>query len=222
MAARAVVAPFASAPSSVLDDFEVGAAFTTSRLPEGFPALRGRTALDAAFFSPQLWVRGRRQRVGLQLRWRPGPFSIEAEHIRVTDERRGEGIDGTDLSPFLSTGWYVGVTWAVTGERKAAGLDAPRRPLFRGGAGAVELALRVERLAFGSVAHHDVLPPSPRATAVLGNSDRAETFGASWYLNRWVKLQANLIRETIADPSRGPLPERPTFWSQVARIQLSI
>jgi len=110
----------------------------------------------------------------------------------------------------------------VTGERKAAGLDAPRRPLFRGGAGALEVAFRVERLAFGSVAHDDVPSTSPRAAAVLGNSDRVETLGVNWYLNRWVKLQANLIRETIADPSRGPLPERPTFWSQVVRFQLTI
>jgi hypothetical protein len=45
--------------------------------------------------------------------------------MRVTHERRGQSVDGTDLSPAVAAGWYVNGTWAVTGEAKAKGLDPP-------------------------------------------------------------------------------------------------
>ena len=48
------------------------------------------------------------------------------------------------------------------------------------------------------------------------------TLGANWYVNRWVKVQANFIRESIENPALGPLPSQPTFWSRVLRFQLSI
>ena len=142
--------------------------------------------------------------------------------MRVTSERRGQSVEDTDLSPLVATGWYVSGTWAVTGENKADGLEAPRRPLHRGGPGAVELAFRVENLGCGSVADNDVPSMSPRADVVLGNSDRAITFGVNWYLNRWIKIQANLIQETLSDPATGPLPSQPSFRSTVLRFQFRL
>ena len=32
------------------------------------------------------------------------------------------------------------------------------------------------------------------------------TLGVNWWVNRWVKIQANFIREKLDDPSLGPLP----------------
>jgi phosphate-selective porin OprO/OprP len=221
LAGRVTLQPYRSR-KSVASDLAFGVAFTTSNLEEGFPNLRGRTELDLSFYRPDLWVEGQRRRVGFELRWRPGPFSIKSEYIRLTDERLGQSVEDTDLSPFLATGWYVSGTWALTGENKADGLDSPRRPLFEGGYGAVEVAARVERIRFGSVADDDVPSAGPRADVVLGNSDRAETFGVNWYVNRWIKVQFNLIRETIADPSQGPMPTQPSFWSQVLRFQFSM
>ena len=63
----------------------------------------------------------------------------------MTTERRGQSVEDTDLSPLLATGWYVSGTWAITGEKKAAGLNKPRRPFLRGGLGAFETAVRFER-----------------------------------------------------------------------------
>lgn len=221
IAGRLRVEPFRRSKSA-MRELEAGIAFTGSDVEEGFPGLRGRTALDAAFFKPDYLVSGRRRRVGVEAQWRPGPFSLKSEFIRVSDERRTLSVEDTDLSPLTSNGWYVSGTWAVTGEKKASGLDTPKKPLFRGGFGAVEVAARVERLAFRSDAAGQTPSTSPRADVILGNGDRVLTFGVSWYLNRWLKVQGNVMRESIDDPGQGPLPSQRMFWSRVVRLQLSI
>ena len=222
VAGRVTFQPF-RALQSPASDLSFGAAFTNSNVQEGFPDLRGRTVFDLGFYRPNLWVNGARERVGVEARWRPGPFSIKSEYIRLTDERTNESVENSDLSPFLGTGWYVSGTWAITGEAKADGLVHPKRPLFQGGFGAVEVAARIEKVRFGSTAPDDgAASDGPRADVVLGNSDRAETLGVNWYLNRWVKVQFNLIRETIARPDLGPLPSQPTIWSRVLRLQFSM
>ena len=63
---------------------------------------------------------------------------------------------------------------------------------------------------------------SARADAVLGNRDRVTTLGLNWHVNRWVKVQANLMREDIGRPSMGPLPARSSFWSRAFRLQLTL
>jgi phosphate-selective porin OprO/OprP len=224
-AARLSIEPFRDSKSA-LADFHVGMAVSGTTVGEGFPSIRARTVLGASFFDSDVWVRGRRQRTGLEMRWRPGPFSLQAEYIRLTDERRGQKVDEGDLAPFVAEGWYLSGTFAITGERKSHGLSTPRnpfRPLVNGGGiGAVEVAARLETLAFGSTATRDDVSTSPRAETVRGNADHALTLGANWYLNRWVKIQANLIRERIHEPSLGPLPDRTSFWSRVLRFQFAI
>ena len=221
IAGRLRVEPFRRS-KSVMRELEAGIAFTGSDVEEGFPGLRGRTALDSAFFRPDYLVNGRRRRVGVEAQWRPGPFSLKSEFMRVSDERLALSVEDTDLSALTSNGWYVSGTWAVTGEKKASGLDTPKKPLFRGGFGALEVAARVERLAFRSDAAGQTPSTSPRADVILGNGEDVLTFGVSWYLNRWLKVQGNVIRESIDDPAQGPLPSQGLFWSRVVRFQLSI
>lgn len=221
VALRVTADPFRRSEST-LSDFQVAAAVTESDVAEGFPSIRGRTSLGADFFDSDFWVSGKRRRTGFEMRWRPGPFSLQSEYIRVTEERRGQSVEDTDLSPFLAHGWYLSGTWAVTGERKSNGLDTPDRPFLRGGVGAIELAGRVEKLTFGSVSTAGVASTSPRADVILGNANRAVTIGVNWYLNLWIKIQANLIHETIDDPLQGPLPQQPSFWSRALRFQFTI
>ena len=221
VAARVLAQPFRSTDSPA-SDLAFGVSFTTSELPEGVVDLRGRTELGDVFYRPEILVNGQRRRIGFEARWRPGPFSIKSEYIRLTDERLGQSVENTDLAPFVSAGWYVSGTWAVTGERKADGLDSPRRPLFQGGFGAVEVAVRVERIRFGSGAVDPLASNSPRADVVLGNSDHAQTYGVNWYVNRWIKIQANLVRNAIAFPDQAPQPPQPVFWSRLIRFQFSM
>ena len=215
-AVRLVLVPFRGSKSA-LADFQAGVAFSGTTVPYGFSSIRARTVLGASFFESNVWVNGRRQRTGLEMRWRPGSLSVQAEYIRLTDERRGESVEDSDLPPLPAEGWYVSGTYAVTGETKSVGLDTPRYRF-----GAVELAARLEQLRFGSTAARNDLSTSRRAETVLGNSDRALTLGANWYLNRWMKIQANLIREQLHDPSMGPLPRHASFWSRVLRFQFTV
>jgi phosphate-selective porin OprO/OprP len=203
-------------------DLYLAFATTSGEVDEGFPALQGDAVLGARMFEADFWVKGRRERTGLEFRWRPGPASVKFETIRLTNERLGQGVEEDDLSPYEAKGWYVSGTYAVTGETKADGLENPERPLFQGGVGAIELAARVERITFGTTAADGDASTSPRADNYLGNSNRVVTFGVNWYVNRWVKVQVNFIRETISDPEQGPLPSRASFSSRVFRFQFQL
>ncbi len=90
-AARLIVAPFRRSKSA-LADFHAGVAVSGTTIPKGFPAIRARTVLGASFFDSDIWVKGRRQRTGLEARWRPGPFSVQAEYIRL--DRRASRTRG--------------------------------------------------------------------------------------------------------------------------------
>jgi phosphate-selective porin OprO and OprP len=221
VAGRVVVQPWRST-KTLLQDLAIGTAFTASDVPEGVVGLKARTSLDSPFYVPAVWVKGGRQRIGFEARWRPGPFSLKSEYVKLTQERLGQASDDTDLSKFFGEGWYVSGTWAITGERKEDGVDEPRRPFLQGGIGAVELALRLENIKFGSMADNDEPSSGPRADVVLGNSNRLQTYGVNWYLNRWVKIQLNFVRERLADPTQGPLPEQSSFWSRFVRFQFSM
>jgi phosphate-selective porin len=160
-----------------------------------------------SFFDSDVWVRGRRQRFGLEARWQPYRASIQAEYIRLTDERRGQGVDGGDLTPLVAQGWYLSGSYRLT----------PKGSRY----GRVDAAARYEMLSFGSGGDGEP-SASARADVVLGNTDRVTTFGVNWQVNRWVKVQANAIHEDIARPFMGPLPGRPGFWSRVFRLQLTL
>lgn len=206
-----------------LKDIEFGGAFVSTTVPPdtgeaGLKGLRGRTPTGETFF-PHLFVHGQRLRLGTEMNWSPGPFSLQGEFIRVQEERRGEGLRGENIPDLIERGWYLTGTWVVTGEKKAGGVE-PRKAFVTGrGFGAVELAARYEQIRFGSSEHSGRPSRSIRAVSILGNSDRAWTLGVNWYVNQWVKIQANAIREKIEDTQRSPIPGRERFWTRLVRLQ---
>jgi phosphate-selective porin OprO/OprP len=221
LAGRLVAQPFRSS-KSIASDLQAGVAFTSSEVELGTRSLRGLTTFEEPLFDPDLWVEGGRKRAGFELRWRPGPFSLKSEYIRVTTERRGQSVEDTDLSPLVATGWYVSGTWAITGEDKADGLNKPRRRFMRGGLGAFEAAVRLERLTFGSAATEGAPSFSTRADVVEMASDRVLTLGGNWYLNQWVKVQLNAVREEVTRPRRGQPASTQAVWSYVTRFQFTM
>src|SRR5262249_33529301 len=219
IAARVTYEPFRNVKDANTD-LSVGGAYTTSDVPEGIPGLGGLMVFDQKFFSSsQYIVNGKRRRTGVEMQLRPGPASVKAEWMRVETERLGESVEDTDLSPLIGEGWYVSGTYAITGEKKSR-VDKPMHPLFRGGAGAIEVGARIESLSFKSGASGEPPSKSPRADVVLGNRDQVATLGVNWYVNRFFKIQANVIREKLDDPSQGPLPPQGTFTTKAVRFQV--
>ncbi len=219
VAARVTVEPLRNKKDAP-GDLSIGVAFTRSDVPEGIPGVRGQTVLDQTFFSSKYLVNGNRSRAGVEMAFVPGPASIKAEWIRMETERKGESVEDGDLSPLVGQGGYVSGTYSVTGEQKTR-MPRPKKPLLQGGFGAVEVGARVESLEFKSGSSSEQGSTSPRADTILGNRDQAITFGVNWYVNRFIKVQANFIREKIDDPSQGPLPDQPSFNSRVLRLQFS-
>jgi phosphate-selective porin OprO/OprP len=215
-AARVTVRPLGST-NSAFEDLQLGLAVTVGDVPEGLNTLRGRTVSEAPYFF-DAYVKGRRVRLGTELSWESGPVSLKAEYIRVRDERLEQGLLGDDLSPLIAQGGYMSATCVLTGESKSGGVE-PKRPLFRGGAGAIEVAARFERTQFGSNAAGEPAENNPRAANLLENGEDAWTAGVNWYLNRWVRIQANAIHERIRDIERSPISGRNTFWTRVVRLQ---
>jgi phosphate-selective porin OprO/OprP len=198
----------------------LGAAMTTTEVPEGLNSLFGHSMFDSVF-AERLYIRGTRTRLGFEGEWDPGPLGFRAEYMRVEEERQRQGLGDVDLSDAVARAWYASASWVLTGEEKAGGVR-PRRSLFAGGVGAVEVATRLEGIWFGSATDEGPAFTNPRADHVLSNEALVWTNGVNWYVNRWVRLQGNAVREHFDDPNRTPVPGRQTFWSGILRIQVVI
>jgi phosphate-selective porin OprO/OprP len=220
-AVRVSVEPLRNTKDAI-GDLTLGVAVTRSEVPEGIGGLRGQTVMQQTFFSASDYiVNGPRRRLGFEMEFLPGPASLKMEWMRVDTERRGQSVEDTDLSPLVGEGWYVSGTYAITGEKKSR-VQRPKKPLFQGGFGAVEVGARFESLRFRSGASGEPASTSPRADVIVGNRDQAVTLGVNWYVNRFFKIQANFVREKLDDPSQGPLPSKPSFNTAAVRFQFAM
>jgi phosphate-selective porin OprO/OprP len=203
-----------------LETFRVGLAYGAADIPEGLNSLRGETVYGTTDFFPPVYVSGRRTRLGTELFYTPGPFGFAAEWMQAREQRLGQGLGDVDLSDFITTGWYASATWLVTGEDKED-FDSPRRPLFGGGAGAIEVGARIEELRFESEDKTGTAFRNPRAEHILPNADRVLTVGVNWWPSRWTRLTVNGIHEEFEDARRTPEIGTTAFWSGVLRLQLA-
>jgi phosphate-selective porin len=218
VAGRIVVEPLrhAGGPRD-LRRLSLGVAMTSSDVPEGLNSLRGRS-LFGSEFAERMYVSGTRRRLGTEAAWLPGPVSVKWEYARSNEERKHQGILDDDISDFVTSGWYLSGTWAVTGEQKDGDIE-PRTPLFQGGFGALEVAARYERISFESALKAGTPFLNPRADPLLGNSESVVTLGVNWYVNKWGKVVVNGMREAFEDPERTAVPGRTSGWAAVLRFQ---
>ena len=222
VAGRFLVKPFSKWPLlHAVRSVETGVAVTDGTLPEGLFNLQGQTIPGDAFVQ-KAWVNGRRQRLGWQLQWRPGPLGVQAEAMRVRDTRSGQGIDNEDLPDLVYRSWYASGTYILTGEHKKDTI-APAHPILeRGGFGAVEVGVRVERLtAGGGPASASAFLFGPRSPYVSPSAARIWTTGVNWYLNRFIELSMNVNREDRA-PAVGMSPRHGIVWSRTFRVEVGI
>jgi phosphate-selective porin OprO/OprP len=206
-------------PVGRLRSANFGVAYTSSDVPEGLNSLRGESFWGTEDFSERVYVKGRRQRLGAQFDWSPGPTSLKAEWMQSREQRKEQSNRNEDLSDFIANGWYVSGTWFVTGEDKDDNVNA-RRPLLRGGPGAIELAVRYEQLGFESASKQGTPFTNPRAEHLTPNSDSVFTFGVNWITSRWTRVIVNAVHEDFEDATRTPQPGTSSFWSGLVRLNI--
>jgi phosphate-selective porin len=175
---------------------------------------------EDTFFSP-VYVDGRRLRWEGDVDWIIGPASLRAEYTRVTDDRLGQGLSEEDLPDARYRSWYLSGTYLLTGETKTRPV-VPRTAFLQGGAGAMELAGRYERIRYDSAGGKDEPFRNPRAETILPSGESVVTLGVNWVLNRWITVQLNVIREHIDDPERSPVTDGAAFWSRILRFQFAL
>lgn len=105
-----------------------------------------------------------------------GPVQVQAQYISTK-------IDRTALSSLDYGGWYGEASWMVTGERYgySRGTGTPSGPRIGENGGAIELAARYSEA--------DLADP-----ALDAGDASIITLGATWYLNRNIRLLANYAR----------------------------
>lgn len=220
VAARVLVEPLRhSRGSRDLRRLYLGVAFTQSDVPEGLNSLHGESVFGSEF-SERMYVLGHRRRIGTEAAWMPGPFSIKSEYARANEQRKRQGLLDDDISDFVSSAWYLSGTWTVAGRRKDNG--EPQTPIFQGGPGAIDLAVRYERMSFRSVLKQGTPFVNPRADPLFGNTETVWTVGVSWYLNKWGKVVVNGLQERFQDPERTAVPGRTTNRAAVLQLQFAM
>jgi phosphate-selective porin OprO/OprP len=217
-AARLTGTPLRLAPVPTwMKTMEFGVASTLGKAPVGLLSSRLRTVAQYQA-AERYFVQGPRHRLGTELNWLTGPFSVRGEFAHMRVSREEQSLFGTDLPDLIVRGWYLSGTWMLTGEKKEERTE-PAKALFQGGTGSLELATRYEQHRFASATTVGTPQRNPRAANVSQNSDRVWTFGVNWYLNVWSRIQANYIHETIEDPLRSPIESRTRFVTFVTRFQ---
>jgi phosphate-selective porin OprO/OprP len=136
-------------------------------------------------------------RIGFEGLWIRGPWSLQGEYLHAAVKLDG-GRPGYDAS-----GYYAFASWVVTGESRpySGGNVDSIKP--KGAYGALELALRYSELD---------LNDSP----IYGGRESDWTLGANWYINRYLKLQANYVH---AQSSRRNLVVDPNVVEARAQVQ---
>ena len=198
---------------------EFGIAYTRAHVPEGLNSLFGEDVWGYNYFQ-RVYVNGSRQRLGLQADWSPGPLGFRAEWMQSREKRLGQSNRNEDLSDFIGTAWYTSATWILTGEDKDSDVT-PNDPLFGGGVGVVEIAIRYDSMTFESASKEGVDFTNPRADYLTPNTDDTLTFGVNWMPIRWVKVVANGIRQSFSDVTRVPVPGTTDYWSGLVRLQVA-
>lgn len=216
LAARLVLAPFKQSELPWLKNLQVGGDVAWGDQDSG-QSLQGKTDAQFVFFR-SIATRGDRLRYSGEAAYYYGPFTMYGEYIQTREERKGLGSGGGNLPDLIGRGWYVTMTYLLTGETKVPGQPviptrwaSPVGP--EKGWGAWELAARFEQLDF-------------RAKDLTGNRVNAVTAGVNWYLTPNVKWLANFVENWFSNERGTPFSfanpnnTRTNEWEVLTRLQL--
>ncbi|HLG55328.1 MAG TPA: porin [Vicinamibacterales bacterium] len=208
LAGRVILTPIEDRDDSVTRDLQFGVAVVKNTIPEGLHGVVGRTFAGDRFFD-RMHVHGNRTRLGAEALWTARRLTLKGELLQLTDQRAQQAITGDDLSDLVLRGGYITAVVRVAGER---GRRGP----------AVDVAARIDRLSLGSRNDTDDAFTNPRADNVAPLHKDTWTFGASWLVNRWVRVQGNAIRERLVDPLGVRDVSPAGTWVSLVRLQFAL
>lgn len=176
--------------------------------------LEGRTSSGYRFFD-RVYVDGRRMRFGGDVAWSPGRWRVNAEALRVTDSRDGQGLDFEDLPTVETIGWSVSLL-------RQFGRRPPGQPRAR--LREVDLGLRLDGLGFDDTGADTGRDSTRlRATDVRARGARSVTATASWQPTRWSRILVNAGVDTFSDARSAPEAGRDgPYWTAGTRFQLEL
>ena len=188
---------------------------------------------DAAYtFFPQFRINGPIERYNGEITWTHGPWAVRAEYDQLDQFRRSVGAETPDglgfvtLPGVVAKAGYVQATYLLTGEaRPENGSPKVKRPVLgpetagiTRGLGAWELAVRYDRIQAKEPGMYIPNPITPGFVPTFADHTDEFTFGVNWYLNNWLKYQANFLVDRLKDPSvTGQEPQN--FFVMENRLQ---
>jgi phosphate-selective porin len=189
---------------------------------------------DAAYaFFPQFRINGPIERYNADFTLTHGPWAVRAEFDQLNQFRRSVGSETSDnlgfvsLPGVISKAGYVQATYLLTGEtRPENGQPKVKHPVLgpetagiTRGMGAWELAFRYDRIQAKELGISLLTNPlTPGFVPTFNDHTDEFTFGVNWYLNNWLKYQANFIVDRLKEPSvAGQVPQN--FFVMENRLQ---
>jgi phosphate-selective porin OprO/OprP len=180
--ARARFKPWSSGP---LEKLSFGGAIGIGERDEE-TLIIGRTSSRSIVFVSALPLDGSLIRRNLEAAWFHRNLVIEAEYDDATGERLGLGEGGVDLPDLEGGGFLLQGLYVLTGEDESNEGIVPRRPLQEHGRGAWEIGFRYQQFELDDGAG--------------GNRARDYTIGVNWWMNEFLRFQANFVVETFRRP----------------------
>ena len=183
---------------------------------------QGRTPSGFNFWE-RAHVNGTRRRLGGDVEYARGPLRLRGEFTQLDEQRIGQGSTGQDIADVRGRGWNAQGSYVITGEKKGTTVE-PKKSVFRGGRGALEIVARIQGLKFD-----DTGDPSGfagygnRARNIAPSGATAIEAGLNYWAANFLKLQGNAIWESYNDPLIAPVPgNQGRYFSLVGRIQIML
>ena len=178
----------------------------------------GQTTSGFTFWN-RAHVSGTRGRLGSDVAYARGPFRIQAEYLQEKEQRKGQGSTGQDIPDVLGRGFYVQASYVLTGEKKGATVD-PKKSVFQGGVGALEVVARAQALKFDDTGDGSGFAGyGNRARNIAPSEASSLEAGLNYWASNFLKFQGSALWESYNDPLIAPVPGKTgRYFTLQARI----
>lgn len=189
------------------------------------PAPKGASGVTATKFT--FWnrahVNGTRRRMGADVNFTRGAFRLQGEYLENREQRKGQGSTGQDIPDVRGRGFSAQAGFVLVGARKGSTVE-PKKSVFAGGAGALEVVARAEALKFDDTgAASGFAGYGNRARNIAPSGSSNIQAGVNYWASNFMKLQGSAIWESYNDPLIAPQPGKTgRYMAYIARVQFMI